>query len=85
MLCVGTVVHAPDRPAADRAQLQQQRYEADFRFNLVRVRENAEQIALLGGEPAERSGLLDRFGVVIDNWLAHHAAAEEAHVLHCRL
>ena len=28
----------------------QQRYEADFRFNLVRVRENSEQIALLDGE-----------------------------------
>src|SRR5262249_1587383 len=27
----------------------QQRYEADFRFNLVRVRENSEQIALLAG------------------------------------
>ena len=31
----------------------QQRYEADFRFNLVRVRENSEQIALLKGEAAE--------------------------------
>ena len=31
----------------------QQRYEADFRFNLVRVRENSEQIALLDGETAE--------------------------------
>ena len=31
----------------------QQRFEADFRFNLVRVRENSEQIALLKGEPAE--------------------------------
>ena len=30
----------------------QQRYEADFRFNLVRVRENSEQIALLKGEDA---------------------------------
>ena len=29
----------------------QQRYEADFRFNLVRARENSEQIALLHGEP----------------------------------
>ena len=29
---------------------RQQRFEADFRFNLVRVRENSEQIALLGGE-----------------------------------
>ena len=49
---------------------QQQRYEADFRFSLVRVRENAEQIALLSGEPAERQRLLMRFGNVASNWLA---------------
>jgi vitamin B12/bleomycin/antimicrobial peptide transport system ATP-binding/permease protein len=48
----------------------QQRYEADFRFNLVRARENAEQIALLAGEPAERSRLLARFGNVVSNWFA---------------
>ena len=47
---------------------QQQRFEADFRFNLVRVRENSEQIALLRGEHAERGRLMDRFGSVIDNW-----------------
>jgi putative ATP-binding cassette transporter len=49
---------------------QQQRYEADFRFNLVRVRENSEQIALLDGERAERDGLLVRFGNVVANWYA---------------
>jgi putative ATP-binding cassette transporter len=49
---------------------QQQRYEADFRFNLVRVRENSEQIALLGGEPAERDRLLLRFANVVSNWMA---------------
>lgn len=49
---------------------EQQRFEADFRFNLVRVRENSEQIALLKGEGAERSRLLDRFGFVIGNWYA---------------
>jgi putative ATP-binding cassette transporter len=48
---------------------QQQRYEADFRFNLVRARENAEQIALLHGEPVERTRLLSRFGLVVENWL----------------
>jgi putative ATP-binding cassette transporter len=48
---------------------QQQRYEADFRFNLVRARENAEQIALLHGEPVERTRLLSRFGLVVHNWL----------------
>jgi putative ATP-binding cassette transporter len=47
---------------------QQQRYEADFRFNLVRVRENSEQIALLQGESAERQRLSERFGRVVDNW-----------------
>ena len=48
---------------------QQQRYEADFRFNLVRARENAEQIALLRGEPAERTRLLSRFALVVGNWI----------------
>ncbi|HET7679663.1 MAG TPA: ABC transporter ATP-binding protein/permease [Xanthobacteraceae bacterium] len=46
----------------------QQRYEADFRFNLVRVRENSEQIGLLEGEKAETDRLLDRFGRVVTNW-----------------
>jgi vitamin B12/bleomycin/antimicrobial peptide transport system ATP-binding/permease protein len=49
---------------------QQQRYEADFRFNLVRVRENSEQIALLRGEEAERDRLLMRFANVVSNWMA---------------
>jgi putative ATP-binding cassette transporter len=49
---------------------QQQRYEADFRFNLVRVRENSEQIALLNGDDAERERLLTRFGAVVGNWYA---------------
>jgi vitamin B12/bleomycin/antimicrobial peptide transport system ATP-binding/permease protein len=47
---------------------QQQRLEADFRFNLVRVRENSEQIALLKGEPAERQRLSERFSRVVGNW-----------------
>ena len=47
----------------------QQRYEADFRFNLVRARENSEQIALLAGEPVEKERLLGRFGFVVSNWL----------------
>ena len=51
-----------------RLNFNQQRYEADFRFNLVRVRENSEQIALLGGETAETESLLTRFGKVVANW-----------------
>jgi putative ATP-binding cassette transporter len=49
---------------------EQQRFEADFRFNLIRVRENSEQIALLKGESAERGNLLQRFSFVIGNWYA---------------
>ncbi|SFN66116.1 putative ATP-binding cassette transporter [Bradyrhizobium sp. Ghvi] len=49
---------------------EKQRYEADFRFNLIRVRENSEQIALLKGERAEQGHLLHRFGSVIANWYA---------------
>ena len=47
---------------------RQESFEADFRFNLVRVRENSEQIALLQGESAERQRLSERFGRVVENW-----------------
>ena len=68
--CIGTALtHLIGRPLI-ALNFQQQRYEADFRFNLVRVRENSEQIALLDGEPAERDRLLMRFGNVVANWLA---------------
>jgi len=47
----------------------QQRFEADFRFSLVRVRENAEGIALYAGEEDERRRLSDSFGNVFANWI----------------
>ncbi len=46
-----------------------QRVEADFRFSLARLREYAEQVALLSGERAEQSALGRRFGAVISNYL----------------
>jgi len=66
---IGTALaHLIGWPLA-RLNFNQQRFEADFRFNLVRVRENAEQIALLAGEAAERERLLDRFSRVVGNWM----------------
>ena len=53
-----------------RLNFEQQRYEADFRFSLARLREYAEQVALLGGEKQERRFLMDRFGNVIRNFFA---------------
>lgn len=46
----------------------QQRYEADFRFSLVRLRENGESIALYGGENQEQDNLLKRFHMVVNNF-----------------
>ncbi len=46
----------------------QQRYEADFRFNLVRFRENGEGVALYHGEEDELRGFRSRFALVVDNW-----------------
>ena len=51
-----------------RLDFKQQQFEADFRFNLVRARENSEQIALLQGESAERLRLWERFRNVVENW-----------------
>jgi len=47
---------------------EQQRYEADFRFGLVRFRENAESVALYHGESAELRGFQARFGAVVRNF-----------------
>jgi putative ATP-binding cassette transporter len=61
------LTHVIGRPLI-RLNFFQQRYEADFRFNLVRVRENAEAIGLYGGEEEESRGLAGRFGHVVANW-----------------
>jgi putative ATP-binding cassette transporter len=59
-----------------RLNFQQQRYEADFRFSLARLREHAESVALYRGEPSERERLLDRFGGIRGNWWALTAATK---------
>ncbi len=48
----------------------QQRYEADFRFSMVRLRENTESVALYRGESREFGAFTDRFGHVVDNFWA---------------
>jgi vitamin B12/bleomycin/antimicrobial peptide transport system ATP-binding/permease protein len=47
---------------------EQERREADFRFALVRLRENAEAVAMLGGEVSEKLELRTRFLAIMQNW-----------------
>ena len=51
-----------------RLNFWQLRREADFRFSLMRVRENAESIAFYRGEAQERALIDQRFGAVFDNF-----------------
>jgi putative ATP-binding cassette transporter len=51
-----------------RLNFERQRYEADFRFSLVRFRENAEGVALYRGEADELRGFRERFEEVVSNW-----------------
>ncbi len=63
------LAHRIGRPLVG-LNFQQQRYEADYRFSLVRLRENAEGVALYRGEDTEQQGLLQRFGGILGNWWA---------------
>jgi putative ATP-binding cassette transporter len=63
------LTHVIGRPLI-KLDFNQQRYEADFRFSLVRIRENSEGVALYRGEPEELTGLKQRFAAVIGNWWA---------------
>jgi putative ATP-binding cassette transporter len=65
---VGSVLtHLVGRPLIG-LDFNQQRFEADFRFSLVRLRENSEGVALYRGEQEELGGLRQRFGAVVGNW-----------------
>ncbi|MES2979328.1 MAG: ABC transporter ATP-binding protein/permease [Pseudomonadota bacterium] len=62
------ITHYIGRPQI-KLNFLQQRYEADFRHHLVRVREYSEAIALDKGEDVERGHLDTRFRSVLGNYL----------------
>ena len=65
---IGTLVtHWLGRPL-HRLNYAQQSREADFRADLLRKRDHAEQIALYRGEEAESKQLRMRFQAIADNW-----------------
>jgi putative ATP-binding cassette transporter len=51
-----------------RIAYDMERYNADFRYRMIRVRENAESIALYKGEPDENRRLGNAFGRVYAIW-----------------
>jgi putative ATP-binding cassette transporter len=66
---VGSVLtHYIGRPQI-KLNFEQQRYEADFRHHMVRVREYSESIALDKGEAVERMQLDSRFSRLLGNYL----------------
>ncbi len=79
---VGTVItHFIGRPLIG-TNFRQQRFEADFRHHLVRVREYSEAIALDRGERVEHAQLEHAFRRVLRNYLHADQAAEEPGLLH---
>jgi putative ATP-binding cassette transporter len=62
------ITHYIGRPLIG-LNFRQQRFEADYRHHLIRVREYSESIALDRGEPVERRHLGTRFGEVLGNYL----------------
>ena len=46
----------------------QQRYEADFRFSMIRLRESAESVAFYRGEAHEGRVFKNRFKLLLDNF-----------------
>jgi putative ATP-binding cassette transporter len=65
---IGTwLTHLIGRPLIG-LQFNRQRVEADFRFALVRFRENAESVALYGGEVREQRSFAALFTHVLSNW-----------------
>jgi putative ATP-binding cassette transporter len=51
-----------------RLSFDQQRFEADFRFSMARLRENSENVAFYGGESRELDTFHTRFARVVANW-----------------
>jgi vitamin B12/bleomycin/antimicrobial peptide transport system ATP-binding/permease protein len=62
--------YAIGRPLV-RINFALERYNADFRYRMVRIRENSESIALYHGEPVEERRLSGAFTRIFATWWAY--------------
>ena len=67
---VGTVITLKIGRPLVPLNFNKQRFEADFRYSLVRLRENTESVAFYGGEARERAIFGVRFGAIYQNFIA---------------
>ena len=65
---VGTILTVLIGRRLVRLNFNQLRYEADFRYSLIHVRDNAESIAFYQGEKPELAHISDRFRNVLKNF-----------------
>ncbi len=66
--CIGTwLAHVVGKKLVELNYVQQ-RYEADFRFSMIRMREAAESVAFYRGEDREQGILVSRFKDLLDNF-----------------
>ncbi|AWB10581.1 putative ATP-binding cassette transporter [Thermodesulfobium acidiphilum] len=65
---LGTWITAAIGKPLINLNFKQQMYEANFRFNMVRIRENSESVALYGGEKNEHKHLMVNFFDVFENY-----------------
>ncbi|MDO4177555.1 MAG: ABC transporter ATP-binding protein/permease [Phascolarctobacterium sp.] len=61
------VTHLVGRKLVD-LNFVQQRYEADFRFSMIRLRESSESVAFYRGEEQEQKVLQNRFKALLENF-----------------
>jgi putative ATP-binding cassette transporter len=67
---VGTFISYKIGRRLVRINFEQEKYQANFRFEMSRLKENAESIALYRGEADERRGLIESFTAIWTNWWA---------------
>jgi putative ATP-binding cassette transporter len=65
---IGTILTALIGRPLIKLNFNQERFQADFRFSMMRLRENSESVALYGGETEERHHFLQRFSNVYANY-----------------
>ncbi len=65
---IGTLILERIAKPMVSVDFRQQRYEADFRYLMVRLRESAEQIAFYSGASFEKRRLRNAFQAIRQNW-----------------